>query len=477
MSHVSRRAFLKRTAAATLVAGFPLILPSRLLGQQAPSKRLNIGLIGCGRICSMEITGLMGEKDRARFVAVCDVDSRRMAEVKRRIERNYADQEIESSIKAYDDYRELIADPSIDAVMITVPDHWHALMIAEAALAGKDIWVQKPMTMTVAEGRAVSDLVRAKGRVLQVATQQRSSRFFHQASELVRNGAIGKIHTVRIGLGSDAPGGRNEPTPVPEGLNYDMWLGPTPEAPYIEDRVHPQANSSRPGWMRYSTHCHGMITNWGSHHIDILHWALGMEDSGPTRVEATARFPEPDSGLWNVHLDYDVNLDFASGARAHICNKYTTGLRFEGEDGWIWVSRDTGRSKASDPSVPPDTVLPAITASDRDILRAPTDQFTVRLPRARDMVSNWIDAIHSREQPIASVEVGHRSNTSCMISRIAMNIPRPLVWDAATESFVGDDEANAMRARKDRDGYSLAQLLRRSGYADLAKSSGLDAAG
>ncbi|MEI6196880.1 MAG: Gfo/Idh/MocA family oxidoreductase, partial [Verrucomicrobiota bacterium] len=269
---LSRRHFLKASAIGALgAAAGPLIVPSSLFGETAPSRKIQIAQIGCGRIArDMDLPGIL-KHDIARIVAVCDLDSKRLADAKKLVEGYYAKKSGSATavtVKTFTDYRELLQMPGIDAVAISTPDHWHAELVIAAALAGKDVYVQKPLSMTLAEGRAVSDLIRAKGRIFQIGSQQRSNTQFRTGCEMVRNGRIGRLHTVKIGLPSDPSGAVEPEMPVPPNLNYDMWLGPTPQVPYTEKRVHPQNDYSRPGWLRIDSHCLGMITGWGSHHVD-----------------------------------------------------------------------------------------------------------------------------------------------------------------------------------------------------------------
>src|SRR6056297_3424934 len=275
---MKRRSFLKKAStatAATMVV--PTIVPSSVLGKNAPSNNIHVGQIGCGRIArGHDMPGVMNYAS-AKMVAVSDVDSKRMEDGKKLVEDYYKEKSGNNNplkVKMYSDYKELINDKDIDAVVISTPDHWHAQPAIEAALAGKDIYLQKPTSLTVEEGRIVSDIVRRNGIILQMGTQQRSSPQFRIAAELVRNGRIGKLRTVKIGLPGDPSGPETQPMPVPENLNYDMWLGSTPEVYYTETRVHPQNGYSRPGWLRCEQFGAGMITGWGQHHIDSANWGM-----------------------------------------------------------------------------------------------------------------------------------------------------------------------------------------------------------
>ena len=351
--HTSRREFLKTSLAGAGALAFPNLIPARVLGADAPSKKINILQIGCGRIGrSMDMPGIL-KQNAARMIAVCDLDSIRVADAKKVVEETYAKKNITLDVATYGDYREALQRKDIDAVAISLPDHWHAQPVIEAVLAGKDIYVQKPLTMTLVEGRAVSDLVRKHKRAFQIGSQQRSAANFRTACEMARNGRIGKLQTVKIGLPIDPSGGKTNEMPVPANLNYDMWLGPTPLAPYNEDRVHSQnadpkkRYGDRPGWLRIDSYCLGMITGWGAHHVDIAHWGMGTEMTGPVSIEGKAEFPK--EGLWNVHGAYHIEMQYANGATVIIDNTFPNGVRFEGSDGWIFVTRGPERVTASDP--------------------------------------------------------------------------------------------------------------------------------
>ena len=298
----SRRRFLKTAAVvSTAVTGFPSIVPATVLGAQAPSNQITIGAIGVGRISrGHDLPGLW-KFPQARIMAVCDLDARRVDDAKVLVNGQYT----KSSGKPYDgvtgyaDYRELLANRDIDAVVISTPDHWHAAIAIAAARAGKDIYLQKPASLTIAEGRALSDAVHRTGVIFQIGSQQRSQPQFHRACELVRNGRVGQLKTIQVGLPGD-PSGPDEPEmPVPPHFNYDMWLGSTPRVYYTEKRVHPQVGYDRPGWLRCEQFGAGMITGWGAHHIDTAHWGMGAEFTGPVEISGKAEFPK--SGLWNVH--------------------------------------------------------------------------------------------------------------------------------------------------------------------------------
>ncbi|MBW8712605.1 MAG: Gfo/Idh/MocA family oxidoreductase [Acidobacteria bacterium] len=403
MARHSRREFLaaagKGVGAASVVAGFPSIVPSSVLGAFAPSNRINIGAIGNGRISrGHDLPGLW-KYDSARIMAACDLDS-----------------------------------------------HIHAVQ------AGKDVYLQKPASLTIAEGRALSDAVHRSGRIFQIGSQQRSSPQFRYAAELVRNGRIGQLRTVQIGLPGD-PAGEEEPTmPVPKNLNYDMWLGSTPVVPYTEKRVHPQAGYDRPGWLRCEQFGAGMITGWGAHHIDSAHWGMDTEYTGPVEIWGTAEFPK--SGLWDVHGPFRTEALYANGVHMIVSGDFPNGIRFEGTDGWIFVSRGNETVTASDP-VAKLQDSQALAASDPKIIKSVIGPDEIHLYDSKDHHGNWLESIRSRQQPIAPVEVAHRACSACLLHHMAMKLERKLYWDPTRERFKNDDEANGMLSRPQRPPYTI----------------------
>jgi myo-inositol 2-dehydrogenase / D-chiro-inositol 1-dehydrogenase len=450
----SRREFLKTSLgapAAALIAR--TFIPSTALGAQAPSKRINIGAIGVGRIsCDHDMHEIL-KYNQARIIAVCDVDSRRCARGKQLVEESYGKMGIKvNDVRMYGDYRELLQNKEIDAVLISTPDHWHAKPAIDAMKAGKDVYLQKPASLTIAEGRAMSDAARSTGRIFQLGTQQRCWDQFRVACELVRNGRIGKIHTIRIGLPTD-PAGEVEPEmPVPKNLNYDMWLGSTSYVYYTEKRVHPQNDYSRPGWLRCEQFGAGMITGWGVHHVDIAHWGMGTELTGPIEVQAKAEFPT--RGLWDVHGKYHVTAKYKNGVTMLIDDEYPNGIRFEGSEGWIFVTRGSYSVTASDP-VSKGENTKALSASDPKILTSVIGPGEIHLYKASEQHGNWLECIRSRKEPISPAEVGHRSTSACLVSHIAMKLRRKLHWDPAQERFRDDEEANRLLSRPQRKPYQI----------------------
>ncbi|MGE4585977.1 MAG: Gfo/Idh/MocA family protein [Mangrovibacterium sp.] len=458
---MERRHFIKRTAAGTAgLVTIPTIVPSSVLGKNAPSNKINVGQIGCGRIArGHDLPGTM-QHEVARVIAVSDVDKNRLTDGKKLVEDYYTEKlgKRYIEVKMYDDYRDMLRNSDIDAVIISTPDHWHAQPAIEAALAGKDIYLQKPTSLTIEEGRQLSDIVRREKVILQVGTQQRSSPQFRIAAELVRNGRIGKLHTVRIGLPGDPAGPDAPEMPVPEGLNYDMWLGSTPEVPYTEIGVHPQKGYGRPGWLRVEQYGAGMITGWGQHHYDSAAWGMDTEYTGPVSVEAVAEFPK--SGLWNVHGDFMARAEYANGITMLTSGGYPNGIRYEGTEGWIFVSRGDYVASASDP-VSREKHAKALDASDPEILKSQIGPSEIHLYRSEEQHGNWLDCIKSRKEPISPVEIGHRACTVCLITHIAMKLSRKLYWNPDTEKFEHDDEANDRLSRPQRYPYGTNYVLKK----------------
>ena len=462
MAKCTRRDVVKAAATGICVSGFPTIIPSWVIGAEAPSKMIQMAHIGFGRIGkSMDVPGIQACKG-VRYVALSDLDTKRMALGKEFIDGLYAKQKTSVDLKLFQDYRELLARPDIDAVAISTPDHWHSEPAVEAAFAGKDVYMQKPTSLTIAEGRIFSNALRENKRVFLLGSQQRSSEQFHRACELVRNGRLGKIKSIEIGLPGDPAGGKKDEMPVPKNLNYEMWLGSTPKVYYTEDRVHSQSDtklSSRPGWLRCEQFGAGMITGWGAHHLDIAHWGMGWEQTGPVSIEGKGEFLT--GGLWDVHGPYDVTLTYADGTPMRVWDKYPNGVRFIGEKGWIFVSRGPAKMTASDP-VAPGKPLKALDASDPKLLDGEIGANEVHLYKHRgNHHQNWIDCIRTRAETIVTPEVAHRSCSACLLAHIGMKLGRKLTWDPAAEKFVNDEAANAMLAREERAPYGTRRAYER----------------
>ena len=423
---MDRRNFLKTASAAVSV---PFIVPSSVFGKDAPSNRLNMAAIGTGRMGHSDMKECLnqGLQAGARLVAVCDVDSERAKHAKNEVEKIYAKELGEGNfqkVQVYDDYRELLERKDIDGVTISTPEHWHGLIGIAAANAGKDMYVQKPLTYSIVEGQRLVEAVRRNNVILQTGSQQRSSVYFRKTCELVRNGRIGKLQVIEVVVPTDSGRGESTPMEVPKNLNYDMWLGPTAEMPYTEHRVHPRKGFSRPGWLQIERYCRGMITGWGAHMYDIAQWALGVDlDSGPVEVKATAEFP--DRGLFDVHVGYEAQAEYANGVKM-ISHNGKAGVKFIGSDGWLWVQRGS------------------FDAPDRNIFREVPGAGEIKLVESKNHMLNFLESMRSRKDPIAPVEAGHRSNSVCVIHHIAMKLGRKLRWDPKAERFLNDDEANSM---------------------------------
>jgi len=450
---MKRRKFISNTmAAAAGTVIMPTIIPASVIGKNPPSEKINVGWIGNGRQGRGDVMGAM-RFDSAILAAVSDVDSNRMALGKKMIEDFYTRKTGQSgyvSVKSFDDYHGMLADKSIDAVIITTPDHWHSQPALEAALASKDIYLEKPTSLTITEGRLLSDVVRKQKVILQVGTQQRSSVQWRLAAELVRNGRIGKLHTVKIGLPGDPAGPEAPEMPIPKNLNYDMWLGSTPEVYYTEIRVHPQKDFDRPGWLRCEQFGAGMITGWGQHHFDSAAWGMDTELTGPVSIEAVAQFPK--SGLWDVHGDFMSIAEYKNGVTQMTSGSYPNGVRYEGTEGWIFVTRGNYRATDSDP-VSADQTNKPLQASDPKILTSVIGPDEIHLYESSDQMGNWLECIKSRKEPISPVEIGHRACTVCLVTHIAMKLGRKLNWDPDKEKFINDEEANSMLSRPQRAPY------------------------
>ena len=455
----SRRRFLasagQAAVASSVVAGFPAIVPSSVFGATSPSNRINVGAIGAGRISRGHDLPGIWKHEMARIMAACDLDSKRVDEAKVLLNGQYSKQTGKpyDGVTGYADYRELLANRDIDAVVISTPDHQHARLAIDAVQAGKHVYLQKPASLTIAEGRALSDAVHRSGRTFQIGSQQRSwpQGQFRRACELVRNGRVGTLKTVEIGLPGD-PSGPDEPAmPVPKNLNYDAWLGSTPVVFYTENRVHPQEGYGRPGWLRCEQFGAGMITGWGAHHIDTAHWGMDTEYTGPIEVWGTAQFPK--SGLWDVHGDFRTEAMYANGVHMIVSGAFPNGIKFIGTEGWVFVSRGNEAVTSSDPAAK--QFEQPLAASDPKILTSVIGPNEIHLPESTDHHGNWLACIKSRQQTIAPVEVGHRACSACLIHHIAMRANRKLYWDPLKERFKNDDAANALLSRPQRWPYGV----------------------
>jgi len=417
---VTRREFLKSSVVTAAAFAVPTIVPSSVFGANAPSNRITIGSIGLGGMGTGNMKGFKG-KSGSEVVALCDVDASPLEKA-----RQTAGLDEKS---CYNDFRDLLARDDVDAVVVATPDHWHVPASIAAVKAGKDVYCEKPLTLTIAEGRALADAVKRYGRVLQTGSQQRSGSEFRRACELVRNGRIGKLHTIKVGI----PGNNRkcpptwEAKPVPEGFDYDMWLGPAPWEPYTEQRCHYQFRFI----LDYSG---GQMTNWGAHYLDIAQWGNGADDTGPIEIEGKGDFPE--SGLFTTAKKVDITYTYANGVKLLL----TTGggnTRFEGSDGWVFVTRGK------------------IDAEPKSLLKEKIGADEIKLYNSRDHKQNFLDCIKSRKDPIASVEIGHRSSTVCHLGNIAMLLGRKVKWDPKKERFINDSAADSMIGRSMRSPWRL----------------------
>ena len=450
---ITRRGLIKTGAAAAI--GFPSVVPSSVFGATAPSNRITIGAIGVGRISRVHDLPSTWQYDDAQIVAVCDLDTKRIAAGQQLVDETYAKKTGKpySGTRGYADYREVLAAKDIDAVIISTPDHQHARLAVHAVRVGKDVYLQKPASLTIAEGRIMADEVAKSGRILQIGSQQRSLDpwpQFHRACELVRNGRLGELRHVEIGLPGDPSGPAAPPMPIPANLNYDAWLGSTPEVYYTEIRVHPQDSFDRPGWMRCEQFGAGMITGWGAHHVDTAHWGMDTEHTGPVEVWGRAEFPK--SGLWDVHGPFLTHARYANGVTMDISGDFPNGVKFIGSEGSLFVTR-SGPVTASDPKGP--QVEPLV-ASNPKVLTSVIGPNEVHLYRSPEQHRNWLDSIKTRQPNIATAELGHRACSTCLVHGIAMHLPdQHLKWDPVAEHFIGNDQANARLSRPIRKGYEI----------------------
>jgi len=443
----SRRDFLKRAAAGVMgTYGMPYLVASSALGAGAPSNRINVGCIGTGNMGFTDLQGLMHQDD-TQIIAVCDVNRGsygyktakqfRGREPARKLVNDYYSQKKRSGVykgtEAYNDFRDLLARDDIDAVSITTPDHWHAIPTIMAARAGKHIYCQKPLSLTIAEGRAMVEAVRRYGVILQTGSQHRSKQRMRFACELVRNGRIGRVKRVLTSLGRH--GLRFDldtwdPTPVPDGFDYDLWLGPAPLAPHQEHRCFYT-------FRFVQDYSGGETTNTGAHKFDIAQWGLGTERTGPVEVEDMgSEFPK--TGLFDTVSRIHFRARYANGVEL-ICTPSGIGgaVRFEGTEGWVHMDWN---SFSTHPESLMDTVI------------GPNE---IHLYESSDHKRNFLDCIKSGRDPITPVEVGHRSASICHLANIAMRLNRKLHWDPDEEHFINDEQANRLLSKPVRTPWHL----------------------
>ncbi len=436
-NRTSRRTFLKQTSllSAGAVAA-PYIIPSSALGLDgavAPSERIVMGAIGTGGMGKADMNKMM-EFPEVQMVAVCDVDRTHRDQARDIVNQKYGNQDC----AAYNDFRELLARSDIDAVTVTTPDHWHALCSIAAARAGKDVYCEKPLANSVGEGRAIVQAVQANNRILQTGSHERSGDNARYACELVRNGRIGKLHTVRVNLPCDE--GHHQKArallavppeqPVPEGFDYDFWLGHTPLAPYCPERCH--------FWWRFNlAYGGGEMTDRGAHVIDLAQLGMGADDTGP--VEITARGVQNKESLYNVFWDFEFENVYANGVRMIGSSQGPRGVKFEGTEGWIFIHVHGGKLEAE-----PESLLTSKIGADE-----------LQLGRSPGHQRNFIECVLSRQQPVAPAEVGHRTASVCHLNNIAMLVGRTLRWDPVAEQIVDDPEAAALLTPRMRSPWSL----------------------
>ncbi len=441
--HISRRTFLSHCAAVAAATGLPAWFVERELSastaqQPVPASandRPGIALIGCG---GMGRGDLKTASRFANVVAVCDVDEAHAAAIAKQFGS-------ESRVPAqYTDFRKLLENKDVDVVINATPDHWHTLINMAAAAAKKDIYAEKPLTLTVDEGKRLVKAVRKHKVVLQTGTQQRSNKLFRLATELVRNNRIGKLQQVTVYLPAGLREGPFKPVPVPTGFHWDYWLGQAPQVEYLKERCHQTFR----WWFDYSG---GPVTDWGAHHNDIARWAIGLD--GPTKVQARP-LTETIPGGYTTPSEFEATLTWANGVTQIVKTTVDdspfgvalkpdgqrNGLRFEGSDGWIWVNRTS------------------ITASNQELLDAPLTDAKVTLEVSDDHMGNFFNAIRSRKDPICPVEGGHQSAVVGHLIVIALRTGRTLQWNAAKEKFEGDGdkEGNAHLERRMRKPYDYS---------------------
>ncbi len=422
----NRRQFLHHLA-VPVAAGFPAIVKASALGLNgsvAPSDRVTVATIGVGWMGGGHVAEFL-KIPSAHLVAVCDVDEQHLSEAKYRIDLKYGDQ----GCATYRAFEEVLARRDIDAVTIALPDHWHALAAVQAARAGKDIYGEKPLAHNFHEGRAIREAVHRYKRIWQTGSWQRSQENFRRAVELVRNGRIGKVHRVEVGL----PAGHTDfaktkdqtkVTAPPVTLNYDRWLGPAPEAPYCPARVHKN-------WRWNLDYGGGQLMDWIGHHGDIAHWGLGMDASGPVEVEGTGTYP-PREALYNSAMKYYITAKYAEGFTMIMAGGYRGirgGTKWIGEKGWIWVSRG------------------GLEAEPANILTSVIGPNEIQIPTSPGHYQEFIDCVKSRQATLTPSEVAVRSATPGWLGQIAMLTGRKIKWDPVKEEIIGDADTSKLLSR------------------------------
>ena len=405
MGNTTRREFLGQglTAAALTGLGASTFMVGKSSAAGAPNSP-RIGIIGCGGQGCYNMGVIV-----RHVVAVADPDLSHVANAVKIADKAGL------HVDTYQDFRRMLDRDDIDGVLISTPDHWHALAMILSCQAGKDVYCEKPLTRQLDEGKAMVKAARRYGRVVQTGSQQRSSGEFRQAVELVRNGYLGKITQVEVGIPNANYGGKDVPgAPIPEGFDYDLWLGPAEWRPYNPRYVH---YNFRFFWCFAG----GQMTNWGAHHLDITQWALDKDGSGPVKISGSPTM-KPEQP-WEVPFEVDVNYEYADGTPVHLATHNRSGVTFKGTKGTLYVNRGH------------------IEASDKDILRLNTREFPIQVSYSREHHQNWFECMATRKKPICDVEIGHRSVSMCHLGNIAMRTGHTLEWDPVKETIVGDPEA------------------------------------
>lgn len=417
----NRRRFLGQAAAGVLA---PTVITHSLFGDDAPSNQIRIGMIGVGKMGGDHFSRFLGN-DRVRVVGICDVVTARIDHAMQRVEQRSAERSESFDCRSHGDFRELLDRDDVDAVLIATPDHWHAIPCVLAAQAGKDIYCEKPLTHSIAEGRKIVDAVTQNGVVFQTGSQQRSEfgGLFRQAVEYIRNGRIGEVLTVTVGVGGPPVPCDLPEEPIPEGTNWDMWLGPAPERPFNQILCPNGVHDHFPAWRSYSEYAGGALADIGAHHFDIAQWALDMDATGPVSIEPPA---EGTSGL---------KFTYANGITMY--HGGPSGCTFIGTQGMIYVDRGKIMSEPA------------------SILEQPIPDDAFHVIASDDHHRNWLDCIVSRETPICSAEIGNRSATICHLANLGYQLRRPLKWDPVAERFADDEEANALLWRQPRPQWDL----------------------
>lgn len=445
----SRRQFLKGTAAAI---GFPTIVPSSVFGENAPSNRITMAAVGWGMQGPGNTGAFMNEAD-CQMVAACDLDAKHLETAVGVINKKYGN----NDCKGYKDYRELMARKDIDAVMLAVPDNWHALVSIEALKNGKDVYGEKPLARTVAEQQAIVKAVQQYKRIWQTGSWQRSQDRFRIAAEIVRNGLIGKITNVEVGLPSghkDFAGtaDKNQVTPPPAELDYEMWIGPATMEPYIEARVHKN-------WRWNYNIGGGQLLDWIGHHCDIAHWGMDCDGTGPVEMKPIqADFP-PRTDMWNTATKYRAEAKYANGINMIIADQGSgvkMGTKWIGSDGWVWVDR--GGFDCSNPAWKKsvkrrqgDQVVEGFEA-----MKLGDDIIKSRLYETRGHQRNFLDCVKSRQPTVTPVETGHHSAIPGHLALISLMLNRTIKWDPAKEEIIGDADASKLLSREYRGPWKLA---------------------